>query len=70
VLLELLRRELEARWLAEPPETAKLKSILNQELGPLIAQQKSQLSVAVASQAINLFEFRVRTSGMAHDQHS
>jgi hypothetical protein len=33
---------------AEPSQTAKLKSILNHELGPLIAQQKSQLSVAVA----------------------
>ena len=55
---------------AEPPQTAKLKSILNQELGPLIAQQKSQLSVALASQAIDPSEFRVRTSGVAHDQHS
>jgi hypothetical protein len=35
---------------AEPSQTAKLKSILNQELGPLIPQQKSQLSVALASQ--------------------
>jgi hypothetical protein len=25
---------------AQPPQTAKLKSILNQELGPLVAQQK------------------------------
>jgi len=32
---------------AEPPQTAKLKSILNQEPGPLIAQQKSQLTVTV-----------------------
>src|SRR5262245_43152747 len=55
---------------AEPPQTAKLKSILNQEPGPLIAQQKSQLSVSLASQAIEPSEFRVRTSGVAHDQHS
>jgi hypothetical protein len=48
---------------AEPPQTAKLKSILNQELGPLIAQQKSPLSVALASQAIDASEFQVRTSG-------
>ena len=54
----------------QPPQTAKLKSILNQELGPLIAQQKSQLSVALASQAVDPSEFRVRTSGVAHDQHS
>ena len=33
---------------AEPPQTAKLKSILNQELRPPIAQQKSQLSVVLA----------------------
>ena len=55
---------------AQPPQTAKLKSMLNQELGPLVAQQKSQLSVALASQAIDPSEFRVRTSGVAHDQHS
>src|SRR5262249_54100567 len=32
--------------------------------------QKSQLSVSLASQAIEPSEFRVRTSGVAHDQHS
>jgi uncharacterized circularly permuted ATP-grasp superfamily protein len=34
---------------AQPPQTAKLKSILNQEPEPLVAQQKSQLSVALAA---------------------
>jgi hypothetical protein len=53
---------------AQPPQTAKLKSILKQELGPLFAQQKSQLSAPLASQAIDPSE--IRTSGVAHDQHS